>query len=113
MRHLPPPPTLTAAATASTSSQVSDLLGGLTKVVSSTGGVFNALQPDSGHVKNDGRASVPPFTMQMPPLVAAAAARFPGPVPSHFVGQGSGVTAGGVYETTQPAPGHTCYLALG
>ncbi len=56
-------------------------------MVSSTGGAFNALQPDSGHVKNDCRASVPRITVQMPPFVAAAAARFPGLVPSHFVGQ--------------------------
>ncbi len=100
------PTTLTAAANASTSSQVSDPHGGLTKVVSSTGVAFNALQPDPGHVKNDGRASVPRFTVQMPPFFAAAAARFPGLVPSHFVDQGSGVTTGGVSDTTQPAAMH-------
>ncbi len=66
-----PPTPLTTAATASTSSQVSTPHGGLTKVVSSTGGAFNALQPDPGHVKNDGRASVPRITVQMTPLVAA------------------------------------------
>ncbi len=62
-----PPAPLTTAATASTSSQVSDPHGGLTK---------------------------------------AAAARFPGLVPSHFVGQGSGYTTGGVSDTTQPAAVH-------
>jgi hypothetical protein len=72
-------------------------------VVATTGGACNALQPDPGYVKNDGRASVPRVTVQMPSLVAAAAARFPSLVPSHFVGQGSGFTTGGVSDTTQPA----------
>jgi hypothetical protein len=40
------------------------------------------------------------------PLIAAAAARFPGLVPCHFVDQGSGYTTGGVSDTTQPAAMH-------
>ena len=39
----------------------------------------------------------------MPPLVAAAAARNPGLVPSHFVDMGSGIATEGVIHEPQPA----------
>jgi hypothetical protein len=42
----------------------------------------------------------------MPPLVAAAAARLPGLVPSHFVDMGSGIAFGGVIHEPQPAALH-------
>jgi hypothetical protein len=74
-------------------SQVVDPFYGPTNVVATTGGAFRALQPESGHVQNDGRASVPPVMVPMPPVIvprppsiAAAAARFHGQVPSHFSG---------------------------
>jgi hypothetical protein len=87
------PTPLTVAATASIASQVVDPFYGPTKVVLSTGGAFHALQPESGHVQNNGRASVPPAVVPMPPvivpmppLITAAAARFHGQVSSHCSG---------------------------
>jgi hypothetical protein len=74
------------AATASMTSQVVDPFYGPTKVVATTGGAFRALQPESGHVQDDGRASVPPVIVPMPPLIAAAVARFHGQVHSHCSG---------------------------
>jgi hypothetical protein len=60
----PPLPAPMHTATASTSSQVVDPFSGPTKVISFTGGASHALQPDPGHVQNDGRASVPRTTVQ-------------------------------------------------
>ncbi len=42
-------------------------------------------------------------TVPRPPLVAAAAARNRGLVPSHFVDMGSGIATGGVIHEPQPA----------
>jgi hypothetical protein len=91
------------APTASIAGQVVDEHCGLTKVIATTGGAYCAPQPDPGLVIHNGQASVPRVTVPMPPLVAAAAARFPGLVPSHFVDVGGGIATGGVIHEPRPA----------
>jgi hypothetical protein len=57
-----PPTPLTVTATASIASQVVDPYCGPTKVESTTGGAYCALQPVSVHVQqNDGQNSAQPF----------------------------------------------------
>ncbi len=86
---LPPP-------TASIAGQVVDPHCGQTKMVATTaGGAYYAPQPEPGLVTHNGQASAPRVTVPMPPLVAAAAARNPGLVPSHFVDMSSGISTGG------------------
>jgi hypothetical protein len=72
-------------------------------VVATTGGAHCAPQPEPGLVIHNGQASAPRVTVPLPPLVAAAAARNPGLVPSHFVDMGSGIATGGVIHEPQPA----------
>jgi hypothetical protein len=93
---LPPP-------TASIAGQVIDPHCGQTKVVLTTGGAHCAPQPEPGLVIHNGQVSAPRVTMPMPPLVAAAAARNPGLVSSHFVDMGSGIVTRGVTHEPQPA----------
>jgi hypothetical protein len=59
-----------------------------------------------GLVIDNGQSSVPRVTLPTHPLVAAAAARFPGLVPSHFVDMGSGIATGDVIHEPQPAASH-------
>jgi hypothetical protein len=92
------------APTASIAGQVLDPHCGQTKVVTTTGGAYYAPQLDPGLVIHNGQASVPRVTVPMPPLVAAAAARFPGLVPSHFVDMGSGIATGGVIHEPNLLP---------
>jgi hypothetical protein len=77
-----------------------------TKVIATTGGAYYVPQLDPGLVIYNGRASVSPVTMPIPALVAAAAARFPGLVPSHFVDMGSGIATRSVIGASQPAASH-------
>jgi hypothetical protein len=106
--HLSPYPLtpLTAASQARFTSQVADPIHGLTAVVPTTGSVIHALHPDPGHEIRRDQASRPPVTVLIPPLIAASAARFPGMVPSHFVGQNSGCTTGDAIHASQPAAMH-------
>jgi hypothetical protein len=88
------PPAPLNAPTASIAGQVVDPHCGQTKVVATTGGAYYAPQPEPGLVIHNGQASAPRVTVPMPPLVAAAVARNPGLVPSHFVDMSSGIATG-------------------
>ncbi len=78
-------PTPLNAPTASIAGQVVDPHCGQTKVVATTGGAHCSPQPEPGLVIHNGQASAPRVSVPMPSLVASAAARNPGLVPSHFV----------------------------